>query len=185
MGQKAKQQKVLIGILLAASIAGGVFYWSSTKSERPWSHAVFRTPQGGELRLDALRGEMVLVHFWAAWCAPCTEEIPRLQRLAKEWRNSSPSLHVKVLAVSLDADWKESLRVLKQGENHDGWVNAWDPSMKNAELFGSFQFPETYVLDTQGRLISKWVGPQNWENKDVRAFLSNAFQQSQKQSSSP
>ncbi len=75
-----------------------------------------------------------------------------------------------VLAVSLDRDWKLAKSVLptKLPEN---FVVVLDPTLKSAELYGSYQYPESYLVGTDLKVLMKWVGPQDWSNAEVRRFL--------------
>ena len=131
----------------------------------------FQSPEGSAISVDQFKGKVVLLHFWAAWCAPCAEEMPQLMALSKAMQTPSAG-RVVVLAVSLDPKWADSEGLLKGREkNLKLWFNAWDPKMKTAETLGSFQFPETYVVDLNGQIAAKWVGPQDWKRPELNSFL--------------
>ncbi|MDN3921048.1 TlpA family protein disulfide reductase [Roseateles violae] len=85
---------------LAASPPGAETFWSSR----------FEKPEGGELRAADLRGEPLLLNFWATWCTPCVKELPELARFQQEFR--SAGWQVLGLAVDTPEPVREFLRKL-------------------------------------------------------------------------
>jgi thiol-disulfide isomerase/thioredoxin len=121
-------------------------------------------PGGATLDLAAPPERLLIVHFWATWCAPCVEEFPGLLKFWKEF-GSRPGLDL--LAVSVDGDWKTV----------EGWIAkvgaggvplALDPEKKTASAFGTDKFPETYVLSPSGKVLEKFVGAVDWSSPSVR-----------------
>jgi thiol-disulfide isomerase/thioredoxin len=115
---------------------------------------------GREHALDELRGNAVIVHFWASWCPPCIDELPAVAEYARKWE--AKGLHV--YAVSLDANWTDADKILKGLALPASWVNVLDPAHRSAEIFGSFQYPESYWVDRTGKIAKKWVGAQPWSS---------------------
>lgn len=113
--------------------------------------------------LRQFRGKWVLVNFWATWCAPCRHEMGSLERLAKTLKSPNFALW----AVSIDANWDviqkffKTHPTLKQG-NLTMKV-ALDASGESARRYGTSKFPETYLIDPEGRLRQKWIGPFQWD----------------------
>jgi thiol-disulfide isomerase/thioredoxin len=103
---------------------------------------------------------VVLVHFWATWCPPCIEELPQWVALAKKYTGRP----LQMVAVSLDSDWEAPHRLLPESEVTSPLISLLDPERKSPEDYGSYQFPETYLIDRSHRIVHKWVGPQDWSN---------------------
>jgi thiol-disulfide isomerase/thioredoxin len=119
---------------------------------------------------ERVRGKHVLLHFWAKWCEPCAEEIPHLLEFAQNARFERPLV---VLAVSLDPSLEEALSLFPASKRAfpETFVLALDPEHEVAEKMGSFQYPETYLIAPDGRVLDKWVGPQQWHKPEVLQFF--------------
>jgi cytochrome c biogenesis protein CcmG, thiol:disulfide interchange protein DsbE len=126
-----------------------------------------RDSAGQTHALDDLPGQPVVVHFWASWCAPCVDELPQWLAAAKSYAGKP----VKWVAVSLDENWADAGKIFKDKNPGPNVVSLLDPDQKTSEAFGSFQFPESYLLDAQHRIVTKWVGSQNWTSPAVRAKI--------------
>lgn len=114
--------------------------------------------------LSKLRGKVVLVNFWATWCAPCIDELPSLMELQRRMPQ------VTVVAISRDEDPDAYKRFLTK--YHVELLTVRDPSLKVQDLYGTVQIPETYVIDREGRLRRKFVSAQNWTNPEIMEYLS-------------
>jgi cytochrome c biogenesis protein CcmG/thiol:disulfide interchange protein DsbE len=115
------------------------------------------------VQLSKYRGKVVLVNFWASWCTPCLLELPSLIRL----HHDQPDL--VILGVSVDEDddaYKEFLV-----RRHVDFITVRDPSESAAKLFHTDMWPETYVIDRNGYIRSKYVGATDWSDPGIRAFL--------------
>ena len=116
--------------------------------------------------LNQYRGQVVLVNFWATWCPPCVEELPSLMTLQERMKGRG----VVVVGVSIDVDGDAYHRFLKL--HNINFVTVRDPEQKVASMYGTSGWPETYIIDRQGVLRRKFVGPVDWNAPDVIAFLS-------------
>ena len=127
----------------------------------------FRLPGrgGGEVDLGALRGKLVLVNFWATWCPPCREEMPSLTRLAQGFDPRS----FEVVAVSVEEAWEPVDRLL--GLPKTPFRVALDRGSNVSRAYGTTRFPESYLVDREGRLRLKFVGPRNWTDPQMSALL--------------
>lgn len=129
----------------------------------------FELPQadGQPFKLETLKGNAVMIHFWASWCAPCLGEIPHWLEFAAEWRGKP----VRFVAVSLDRGWPEALRILPMSHLPSNAVSVLDREHSLPDQFGTYQYPETYLLDPQLNIVSKWIGPQEWSGPKIRQAL--------------
>jgi cytochrome c biogenesis protein CcmG, thiol:disulfide interchange protein DsbE len=119
-----------------------------------------------QVSLNQFRGQVVIVNFWATWCPPCQQELPSLIDMQNRLRGRG----VIVLGVSIDVDGDAYHRFVKQrGVN---FITVRDPERKVPDTYGTYGWPESYVIDRQGVLRRKIVGPINWDSPDVMQFLS-------------
>ena len=127
----------------------------------------FRLPArgGGEVDLKALQGKLVLVNFWATWCPPCVEEMPSLTRLAQEF---DPAF-LEVVAVSVDDGWAPVDKFLAKPRTP--FRVALDLEAKVSRTYGTTKFPESYLVDKDGKVRLKFVGPRNWMDPNVATLL--------------
>ena len=119
-----------------------------------------------QVSLKQFRGQVVVLNFWATWCPPCNEELPSIMDMQTRLRGRG----VVVLGVSIDVDGDAYHRFLK--ERNVNFVTVRDPEQKVADMYGTSMWPESYVIDRQGVLRRKIVGPINWGSPDVMQFLS-------------
>ena len=105
----------------------------------------------------------MLVNFWATWCPPCVEELPSLMTLQERMKGRG----LVVVGVSIDVDGDAYHRFLKL--HNINFVTVRDPDQKVAAMYGTSGWPETYIIDRQGVLRRKFVGPVDWNAPDVVA----------------
>jgi thiol-disulfide isomerase/thioredoxin len=113
--------------------------------------------------LSKLRGHVVLLNFWASWCAPCIEELPSLEELQRELPQ------VEVVAVSTDEDAVAYQRFLT--EHSVSLLTVRDADQRSNAMYGTFRFPETYVIDKSGIIRRKFIGPQEWTSPEIVGYL--------------
>jgi len=117
-----------------------------------------------KVTLHDLRGKIVVLNFWATWCPPCVEEMPSLVKMQSELND-----RVVVLAVSVDDDERSYRTFLKK--NNVDLLTVRDPQQKSNELYGTFKFPETYIIDRNGVVQRKFIGPVDWTSADITGYL--------------
>jgi cytochrome c biogenesis protein CcmG/thiol:disulfide interchange protein DsbE len=117
------------------------------------------------LKLDSYRGKVVVLNFWASWCAPCVEEIPSLNQLQRRM----PQLVVLGVDVDEDADaYRQFL-----AEHQVDFTTIRDAQRHSNALYGTFRFPESYVIDRQGRIRRKFISAQDWTSPEILDYLSH------------
>jgi peroxiredoxin len=117
-----------------------------------------------KISLHDFRGKIVVLNFWATWCPPCVEEMPSLVKLQSNLKDRAV-----VLAVSVDEDERTYRTFLKK--NNVDLLTIRDPQQKSNELYGTFKFPETYIIDRNGVVQRKFIGPVDWTRPDVVEYL--------------
>ncbi len=153
---------------LAAALGFFAGCYSSSHPARIGSSAPDFTLQDSDhtVTLSQFRGQVVLLNFWATWCPPCIEETPALVRM----QNQMKSKGVTVLAVSIDADDAAYHKFLK--DYSVSMVTVRDEAKKASTLYGTFGWPETYVIDRQGVIRRKFIGPVDWTSPEITDYLS-------------
>lgn len=115
--------------------------------------------------LSQFHGQVVVLNFWATWCAPCVEEIPSLVEMQRRMKAKG----VTVLAVSVDVDEGAYKQFVK--DHNVNLMTVRDPSGKSNGLYGTFKFPETYVIDRNGVMRRKFIGAVDWTEPEITEFL--------------
>ena len=121
----------------------------------------------GSMELKNYRGQIVVLNLWATWCPPCVEETPSLEAFAEKMRAQG----VIVLSVSVDDDLS-ALRDFVQ-KNHLSYPVGRDPDRSLSARYGTYQFPETYILDRRGRVAEKVIGATDWNDPRMQNFVLN------------
>jgi cytochrome c biogenesis protein CcmG/thiol:disulfide interchange protein DsbE len=154
---------VLLLILALAGCYGG------TKPTRIGNAAPDFVVQDSDRKvaLHDYKGKVVVLNFWATWCPPCVEEMPSLVELQKKVKDKN----VTVLAVSLDVDEGAYKKFIK--DHRVDLLTVRDADQKSNSLYGTFKFPETFVIDKNGVLRRKFIGAVNWTDPDVVKYLSS------------
>lgn len=106
----------------------------------------------GERSLTDLRGQVVVVNFWASWCVPCREEHPDLVTAAQRYRGQD----VTFLGVVYQDQPDQAIAFLD--ELGRGYDHLTDPGSRAAIDFGVFGVPETFFIDRQGTVVAKVIG---------------------------
>jgi cytochrome c biogenesis protein CcmG, thiol:disulfide interchange protein DsbE len=119
----------------------------------------------GKVTLSDFRGQVVVLNFWATWCPPCVEELPSMIEMQKRMQAQG----VKIVGISIDEDATAYNKVLQQyGVN---FLTVRDPDRRVSSEYGTFGWPETYIIDRQGIIRRKLVGPANWTAPEMLDFL--------------
>ena len=119
---------------------------------------------GSEISLADYQGKVVVLNFWATWCAPCLKEMPDLEEL---WAGSDGK--VVVLAISM-GETDEKIRKFLEKHPFRFPVIA-DTDMKVVQLYGVKNLPITYLIDPDGAIIGRALGPRNWAKPELVEFL--------------
>jgi peroxiredoxin len=124
------------------------------------------TLDGRSVSLSSLKGKVVMVHFWATWCPPCVEELPTLDRLFR----SMAGRDLEVIAVSVDEGGAETVGGFLQ-RNGLSLPVLLNPDRSVANLYGTFKFPETYLVDRDGVVRRKIIGAADWTSPAAQQVI--------------
>jgi cytochrome c biogenesis protein CcmG, thiol:disulfide interchange protein DsbE len=121
------------------------------------------TDSSRTVRLADYRGKVVVLNFWASWCAPCLEEFPSLIQLQRDMPQ------VVVLAVSFHDD-EDSYKTYI-ADNHIDLLTVFDATEKSNQAYGTTRPPETYIIDKNGIIRRKFIGPADWTSPEIITYL--------------
>lgn len=162
------------GLLLLATMLAGCLCVHASHAEAD-AFAAFRgqplklapefslaSLQGKPLSLADYRGKLVLVNFWATWCAPCRKEMPGMEALYQRFKGRG----LVVLAVSVDDGSKERVKAFVE-KYRLSFPVALDPDSKVSDLFEVAGLPASYLIDPQGKLLGHVTGIRDWNSPEA------------------
>jgi len=102
---------------------------------------------------EFINNEFTILNFWASWCAPCRKEHPNLVRLSK-------IKNIKLVGVNFKDNVENAKNFLKENGNPFD-ILAEDKNGKNSVNFGVYGIPETILIDSELKILKKYIGPLN------------------------
>jgi len=124
---------------------------------------------GQAVRLSGLRGKVVFLNLWTTWCPPCREEMPGMVDLAKRMAGED----FVMLAVSQDDGGAAVVKPFVQEMKLDFPVLV-DPTGDVGRRFEVTGYPETFIIDREGRQVARFIGPRDWRDpafeRDLRTL---------------
>ncbi len=164
-----KSVKRIVPIILAL-VAIGAFWLILSRNPKPaqiGTQAPDFTIKNSDktVTLSQFRGKTVVLNFWATWCPPCVEEVPSLVQMQKTLDGK-----VVVVAVSMDVDAGAYHQFV--AKNMPGVLTLRDGDQRTNALFGTYAFPETYVIDKNGIIRRKFIGATDWMSPEILDYLS-------------
>jgi predicted transcriptional regulator YdeE/peroxiredoxin len=121
--------------------------------------------------LSQFRGQVVVLNFWATWCLPCVQEIPSLVEMQRRMKAKG----VTVIAVNVDVDENAYRQFIKN--RNVNLLTVRDPSGKTNAAYGTFKFPESYIIDRKGIIQHKFLGAVDWTDQQVIDLLNGLLGQ--------
>ena len=154
-------------VVLTASFIGVIGYslrdTSAKEGGRSPQFAIV-TDEGRRITPESFGGKVLVLNFWATWCQPCIQEIPSLDAFQKKFAGSG----VVVVAVSVDKNAQKYKNFLNHV--HVAFDTARDPDADLSAEFGTFQYPETYIIKN-GLVQRKFPEGKNWVSDDVTQYV--------------
>jgi thiol-disulfide isomerase/thioredoxin len=127
----------------------------------------FTDAEGAAQRLDGFKGRVLLVNFWATWCAPCVKEMPSLDRLAERLQD----IPFRLIAISTDRGGARVVEPFleKLGTRRIG-IHL-DTRMELTRALGIQGLPTTLLIDADGRIVGRLVGEARWDTGEAEALI--------------
>ncbi len=133
--------------------------------------AMFKNPEGGDIRLDSFKGTPVLVNLWASWCVPCVKELPTLDEVARAHRDDG---RLGVVAISQDSGPHASVVAFLAKHNIGDLVSYQDPAMKLSFALDAPVLPTSILYDADGHEVWRYVGDADWTGPEAAKLLAEA-----------
>ncbi len=125
------------------------------------------TDDGKTITPKDFGGRVLVLNFWAAWCEPCVEETPSLNRFARQTAASG----VVVLGISIDRNQKLYDQFRKRF--HVAFETSRDPEANIAASYGTYKVPETYIIGRDGKVARKIISNIDWTDPEVIRFATS------------
>ena len=159
----------LAGLVVALLLGGPAWATTIAPDDPPKTlpEIAFADQDGHPVRLDAFKGKVVLLDYWASWCAPCRVEFPALDRL----QDRLGPLGLTVLAVSLDRGGRSAVDKFYDEVHVAHLAKYLDPHGDGARSLGLRGLPTTLVIDRRGRQVAHVEGIAAWDGPEAAALL--------------
>ena len=118
--------------------------------------------------------DILLINFWATWCAPCKKEMPSLNTLAENMKFDD----VRIITVASGRNSKEAIEAFFSDNNLANLNKFRDPKGKIAMSYGVTALPTTVLIDPSRKEIGRIIGDIDWNNENIRSFLRNLLKTS-------
>jgi len=163
----------LIGVYLSGSLdmeeAGTA---SSIQVGQPAPDFILSDKAGKAYSLSALKGQVVLVNFWATWCPPCRAEIPSMDKLYSNYNKGG----LEILAINVEPEGRQIIDKFSK-ENPHSFPVVFDRDGTVQGQYGVYKFPETFVIDKQGIIVERVIGAIDWTDPAVLSYLNGKMQE--------
>lgn len=166
------KNRVVVALLAAGFVFQAAAGWAGSAMNAEAPAFDLPTRDGGRIGLDALRGQVVMINFWASWCGPCRQEFPILDEM---YRKYSP-MGFSLLAVNVESDPADAERFL--AKMPVSFPIAYDADNVVSGAYGVSAMPTTLIIDRKGRV--RWMhraykpGDENEYLNQLRAMLREA-----------
>lgn len=131
----------------------------------------FEDGTGAPVSLARFRGQVVLLNFWATWCAPCVEEMPSLNRLSSRFAADG----LAVVALSQDRGGMKIVQPFFAEHKLDALPIYLDKTMVSGGAFKLRGLPTTILIDRDGRELGRFEGAVDWDSAPVQEVLRRAL----------
>lgn len=114
-------------------------------------------------------GKPLILNFWASWCEPCRLEMPSLNTFSREFIKEG----YRVVAASVNDSFLEVKRFF--GSTWPFFEVLWDKGGDVAASLGTVQYPETYLIRSDGREVARFIGDVNWNSMNVKDYVRSSI----------
>ncbi|MBT3368609.1 MAG: TlpA family protein disulfide reductase, partial [Nitrospina sp.] len=134
-----------------------------SKTSKSAPDFVLQNVQGETVKLSDFKGKVLLLNFWATWCAACKEEMASMQNLYSALRADG----VEVLAISIDR-WNEDRIQEYVEESHLTFPVLLDQDQKVRKQYFVMGLPTSYLIDSEGKIRGYASGARTWDSPDAQ-----------------
>jgi peroxiredoxin len=159
---------IAVAVLFLLKQNNSYLKYSPLKRGHSAPNFTFPGLDGKIVSLADYRGQVVLVNIWATWCPPCVDEMPSIEKLHQELQGEN----FEILAISIDAVGTKAVAPFMKKYNLS-FPALIDPDGTIKTLYHITGVPESFIIDRQGILVEKIVGPRNWAAPEAVRYLRN------------
>ncbi len=138
----------------------------SIKDNKKAPYCCLEGLNGEKVQLNALKGKIVFLNFWASWCGPCKEEMPSVEALYQRYKERD----FVFLTISVDYEGSEPVRKFIERHRYRFPV-LLDPKGETLDLFEISKIPSTLIFDKRGKMVGRVIGPRNWSSPEVFSLI--------------
>lgn len=153
---------IVVGVFLLSILGFSGTSWCGEESGAP----PFTLPnlKGQEVNLTDLKGDVVLINFWATWCKDCAKEMPEFEKLYQKFRSKG----LTILAIALDKKGQPAVEAfLKKEHLKLSYPILLDPDERVARAYGLSWVPVTIMVGQEGEIIETIIGARAWGSQKV------------------
>lgn len=148
-------------------VSGWMEQFSFTTPPRPAPETPFLAGNGTAVTLQDFKGRVLLVNFWATWCAPCVKELPSLDELQLKLGGEG----LLVMAINQDRGGERVAAPFLKKLDVNRLGLFLDPKMKLGRSFGVRALPWTILIDREGRVVGQLAGYAEWDSEEAVALI--------------
>lgn len=148
-------------------LVGEVQHFAPSKTPRPMKDFSFANAAGEQEQLSDYKGKVILLNFWATWCAPCRKEMPGLDRLQADMGGDD----FQVLAIGQDLQGMEKVQKFFKKYKLENLAALNDSTVKSGRAAGVFGLPATLLINRDGKEIGRLIGPAEWDEPESKALI--------------
>jgi peroxiredoxin len=127
--------------------------------------------KGKKVSLTDFKGKVVLLNIWATWCAPCVAEMPSMEKLYQKLKHED----FELLAISVDESGDEVVKPFL--EKHKlSFPVLLDTKGEIKNLYQATGVPESFIIDKDGIIVEKIIGPRDWADSEAIRYFRNIIQ---------
>jgi thiol-disulfide isomerase/thioredoxin len=167
---------VRYGLLLVATIGfvaslGYIIYTPvEGRATGGFAHLSAERLDGSVMSFADVDGDILIIDFWATWCAPCVSEIPHYNAIARDYSDKG----VHLIGLTVESGEAEAVVDWMETADAEHKIN-YPLVMANDELINTFGpilgFPTTLLIDTDGTIIKRWIGAASNKSDRIRELL--------------
>ena len=134
---------------------------------KPTTAIPYTRADGSTGRLSDYQGKVVLLNFWATWCAPCRKEMPELSALQSTFGGSN----FAVVTIATGPNPSDKIAAFLKNIKIDNLPSHRDPRQALAREMGVLGLPATILLDREGQEVARLLGDANWHSDSALAII--------------
>ena len=154
-----------VSALVAYMLLSGFASTAPVREGSPAPNFIVKDQDGREVSLSQFRGSVVFLSFWRTDCVPCAEEMPDMETVTRLFKGRK----FQMMPISLDVDATEVTRFYRE---YNLTMPAYlDPGRNVASKFDILGTPETFLIDSEGKVAKYYLGPQPWSSPQMIGAL--------------